>query len=167
MVTKNPQNKYTRKEARSIYYDSADEYDAAYDEHDDSDESEEYGEYGVDDYFTDFVFHDEEKEEGEMCIGTWRPSRNHYIYLSNALKIKGVYKVGLPVIGMYFSTMFGASYKYKKTFDIMKITRYGCDVRCIVKTMWLKLIQRHWKNKKQTQGIKGLLHQYRRKQKIV
>ncbi len=82
--------------------------------------------------------------------------------LDTALNIESVYYHGIPHIYDYFDIVCGKP----SSFDIIQIVYDKIDeyeiTAVIIKTYWIRLIQRHWKLrfKQQQKSLRGLMSYY-------
>ena len=103
-----------------------------------------------------------ESENGCIVLGTWSLiDGNHYV--SVKLNIAAYLKCG-PLYTEYFGYIQWND--RPNNYDIMKVYCIMNDgfmeYRAVIKTYWLRLVQRHWKTRVATKcvKIKGLLSAY-------
>lgn len=118
--------------------DAASDVDSNYD-----DEIEEIIE---DIYFHEEVFLDSEKQENQYYIGINKVSRdNNYILYANSITIPSFFRYNIKHVGLYLQEY--SLFKCNPNIDIMKLFILDDHTYTVVlKTHWLRIIQRHWKN---------------------
>jgi hypothetical protein len=117
----------------------------------------------VREYLEDNLIDCEELMESQtMALGTWSILDDNHI-LSIKLNISAFLKWGA-----FYSTHFGylhERWNEERPYDIMKVycvmNDGFIDYRVVVKTHWLRLVQRHWKNRELNSGLKGLMSGYK------
>ena len=128
--------------------------------------------YFIEDYLGGkFVCQDEEYlEDGKMVLGTCSIYLNDEITVGCVLDIAGYYKYD-AIYAKYFGLLnrsltdsdHGVPYDIMKVYCVpVKINNYEfIQKRAIIKTYWLRLVQRHWKNRTVgNQKLRGLLSCY-------
>ena len=109
----------------------------------------------------------ESNESNATVLGTWFISDNT-MYLGLKLNISGYLRVGA-----LYTKHFGYIHEawtdedVERPYDIMRVASVFKDgfieQRVIIKTIWIRLIQRHWKNRhlRNQSSLKGLMSEYK------
>jgi hypothetical protein len=112
----------------------------------DSNYDDEIEEIIEDIYFHEEQFLDSEKQDNHYYIGINKVSRdNNYILYANSITIPSFFRYNIKHVGLYLQEY--SIFKCNPNIDIMKLfilDDYTYTV--VLKTHWLRIIQRHWKN---------------------
>ncbi len=128
--------------------------------------------YFIEDYLScKFVCQDDEYlEDGKMVLGTCNIYLNDEIIVECTLDIAGYYKYD-ALYTKHFG-LLNQHFEQRVPYDIMKVYSVPVKInnyefiqkRAIIKTYWLRLVQRHWKNRvvsnSGNQRLRGLLSCY-------
>ena len=149
--------------------DAGSEYDEENDDESDEDESprsitwtSREAEREVQEYLEDKLIDCEELGENQtMALGTWSLLDNKH-FMAIKLNVAAYLKCG-AIYTKYFGYLH-ERWNAERPYDILKVYRVLSDgfieYRAVIKTHWLRLIQRHWINRGPNAGLKGLLAIY-------
>ncbi len=109
----------------------------------------------------------ESTDANSTVLGTWFISENT-MYLGLKLNISGYLRVG-ALYTKHFGYMYEAwTYEdVERPYDIMRVMCVCKDgfieKQVIIKTIWIRLIQRHWKTRhlRNQSSLKGLMSAYK------
>lgn len=155
---------------RPHWYESDEEdVGSEYEEDDDEDESprsitwtSREAEREIQEYLEDKLIDCEELGENQtMALGTWSLLDNKH-FMAIKLDVAAYLKCG-AIYTKYFGYLH-ERWNAERPYDILKVYRVLSDgfieYRAVIKTHWLRLIQRHWINRGPNAGLKGLLAIY-------
>jgi hypothetical protein len=128
----------TTSDSSTAYDSNSDDINSNYD-----DEIEDIIE---DIYFHEEQFLDSEKQNNHYYIGINKVSRdNNYILYANSITIPSFFRYNIKHVGLYLQEY--SIFRCNSNIDIMKLFILDDHTYTVVlKTHWLRIIQRHWKN---------------------
>lgn len=128
----------TTSDSSTAYDSNSDDINSNYD-----DEIEDMIE---DIYFHEEQFLDSEKQDNHYYIGINKVSRdNNYILYANSITIPSFFRYNIKHVGLYLQEY--SIFRCNSNIDIMKLFILDDHTYTVVlKTHWLRIIQRHWKN---------------------
>ena len=112
-----------------------------YDIENDSDENSIYDEI----FDNDSEFLDSEKEDGNYYLGNISIEDDNHMILSNSVSVPTFYDHPAETIQGYLYN-YGVLERATHNVDIIQLTITPDDMyTCVLKTHWLRLVQRHWR----------------------
>ncbi len=153
--------------------DAGSEYDSEDDEADEESDADprsvtwtsREAEREIQEYLEDKLIDCEELGETQtMALGTWSLLDNTH-FMAIKLNVAAYLKCG-AIYTKYFGYLH-ERWNAERPYDILKVHRVLSDgfieYRAVIKTHWLRLIQRHWINRGPDAGLRGLLAIYNQK----